>query len=245
MGERYLRAPDRLPGVGCGRQGLDDRARDVRREPAGRAGRLVPAALERGARSRLPLAHQQSAPGARADRHLQPLPLRGGGRAAGPSRVDRGAAPPARTARQGLLEGTLRRHQRVRAPPRSQRDEGREVLPPRSKDEQKRRFMARLDTPGKEWKFKASDVAERAHWDEYMQAFEDAITATSTAWAPWYVIPADHKPVMQAIVAAHPRRHDPGARAVLARGVGQGPGSERRGPQATRGRGGVTVALRP
>ena len=70
-----------------------------------------------------------------------------------------------------------------------------------SKEEQKRRFIARLDTPGKEWKFKASDVAERAHWDEYMQAFEDAITATSTAWAPWYVIPADHKPVMQAIVA--------------------------------------------
>ncbi len=70
-----------------------------------------------------------------------------------------------------------------------------------SKAEQKRRFMARLDTPGKEWKFKASDVAERAHWDEYIQAFEDAITATSTTWAPWYVIPADHKPVMQAIVA--------------------------------------------
>jgi PPK2 family polyphosphate:nucleotide phosphotransferase len=70
-----------------------------------------------------------------------------------------------------------------------------------SKDEQKRRFVARLDTPGKEWKFKASDVAERGHWDEYMQAFEDAITATSTAWAPWYVIPADHKPVMQAIAA--------------------------------------------
>src|SRR5262245_14678722 len=70
-----------------------------------------------------------------------------------------------------------------------------------SKDEQKRRFLARLDTPGKEWKFKASDVAERAHWDEYMRAFEDAITATSTAWAPWYVIPADHKHVMQAIVA--------------------------------------------
>ncbi len=70
-----------------------------------------------------------------------------------------------------------------------------------SKEEQKRRFIARLDTPGKEWKFKASDVAERAHWDEYMQAFEDAITATSTTWAPWYVIPADHKPVMQAIVA--------------------------------------------
>ena len=70
-----------------------------------------------------------------------------------------------------------------------------------SKAEQKHRFLARLDTPGKEWKFKASDVAERAYWDENMRAFEDAITATSKAWAPWYVIPADHKQVMQAMVA--------------------------------------------
>ena len=70
-----------------------------------------------------------------------------------------------------------------------------------SKEVQKRRFLARLDTPGKEWKFNAADVAERARWDEYMQAFEDAITATSTPWAPWYVIPADHKKVTQALVA--------------------------------------------
>jgi polyphosphate kinase 2 (PPK2 family) len=62
--------------------------------------------------------------------------------------------------------------------------------------------MARLDNPGKQWKFSAADVAERAHWDEYMRAYEEAITATSTPWAPWYVIPADHKPVMQAMVAA-------------------------------------------
>ena len=71
-----------------------------------------------------------------------------------------------------------------------------------SKAEQKRRFLARLDTPGKEWKFNAADVAERALWDEYMQAYEKAITATSTPWAPWYVIPADRKRVMQAMVAA-------------------------------------------
>ena len=71
-----------------------------------------------------------------------------------------------------------------------------------SKEEQKRRFIARLDTPGKEWKFKAADVAERARWDDYMQAFEEAITATSTAWAPWYVIPADNKAVLQAIVVS-------------------------------------------
>jgi len=71
-----------------------------------------------------------------------------------------------------------------------------------SKAEQKRRFLARLDQPHKEWKFNANDVVERRHWDEYMAAFEDAITATSTEWAPWYVIPADHKHVMQAMVAA-------------------------------------------
>jgi PPK2 family polyphosphate:nucleotide phosphotransferase len=71
-----------------------------------------------------------------------------------------------------------------------------------SKAEQKRRFMARLDQPNKLWKFSAADVTERARWEEYMQAYEAAITATSTDWAPWYVIPADHKHVMQAMVAA-------------------------------------------
>jgi PPK2 family polyphosphate:nucleotide phosphotransferase len=71
-----------------------------------------------------------------------------------------------------------------------------------SRDEQKRRFLARLDRPGKEWKFNAADVAERARWDEYMTAYEYALTATSTPWAPWYVIPADHKRLAQALVAA-------------------------------------------
>jgi PPK2 family polyphosphate:nucleotide phosphotransferase len=71
-----------------------------------------------------------------------------------------------------------------------------------SKEEQKRRFLARLDNPDKIWKFKAGDVAVRSHWDAYMQAYEDAITATSTEWAPWYVLPADHKHVMQALTAA-------------------------------------------
>jgi len=70
-----------------------------------------------------------------------------------------------------------------------------------SKEVQKQRFLARLDTPGKEWKFNAADVEERARWDDYMRAFEDALTATSTPWAPWYVIPADHKWLTQALVA--------------------------------------------
>jgi PPK2 family polyphosphate:nucleotide phosphotransferase len=71
-----------------------------------------------------------------------------------------------------------------------------------SKEVQKQRFIARLDTPGKEWKFNAADVVERGHWDAYMGAFEDALTGTSTPWAPWYVIPADHKRLTQALVAA-------------------------------------------
>jgi PPK2 family polyphosphate:nucleotide phosphotransferase len=70
-----------------------------------------------------------------------------------------------------------------------------------SRAEQRRRFLRRLDRPHKEWKFNAADVAERQRWDDYMAAFEEAITATSTPWAPWYVIPADHKHVMQAMVA--------------------------------------------
>ena len=68
-------------------------------------------------------------------------------------------------------------------------------------DKEEARFIARLETPGKEWKFNAGDVAERAHWDAYMSAFEDALTATSSPWAPWYVIPADHKRLTQALVA--------------------------------------------
>ncbi|RIQ36950.1 PPK2 family polyphosphate kinase [Jiangella rhizosphaerae] len=71
-----------------------------------------------------------------------------------------------------------------------------------SKDEQHRRFMARLDNPNKEWKFNAADVAERALWQDYQAAYEAALSATSTDWAPWYVVPADQKSVTQALVAA-------------------------------------------
>jgi len=70
-----------------------------------------------------------------------------------------------------------------------------------SPEEQKRRFLARLDDPGKNWKFNSGDIAERKHWDSYMQAFEAALNATSRPWAPWYAIPADNKPYMRARVA--------------------------------------------
>jgi PPK2 family polyphosphate:nucleotide phosphotransferase len=70
-----------------------------------------------------------------------------------------------------------------------------------SKKEQKKRFLARLDDPAKHWKFSAADVKERRYWDDYQAAFEEAIAATSTDWAPWYVVPADHKWISRAVVA--------------------------------------------
>jgi PPK2 family polyphosphate:nucleotide phosphotransferase len=62
-----------------------------------------------------------------------------------------------------------------------------------SMEEQKRRFLARLDEPEKNWKFSAGDVKERGHWDEYQRAYEDAIAHTSTKHAPWHIVPADNK----------------------------------------------------
>ncbi|MCE9562154.1 MAG: polyphosphate kinase 2 family protein [Planctomycetes bacterium] len=70
-----------------------------------------------------------------------------------------------------------------------------------SKDEQKRRFLERLERPEKNWKFSASDMAERGFWDDYTKAYEDALAATSTGPAPWYVIPADYKWITRAVVA--------------------------------------------
>jgi len=70
-----------------------------------------------------------------------------------------------------------------------------------SRDEQKRRFLARLDDPNKNWKFEPGDVVERRHWDDYMNAYEHALNGTSRPWAPWYAIPADDKAYMQARVA--------------------------------------------
>jgi PPK2 family polyphosphate:nucleotide phosphotransferase len=62
-----------------------------------------------------------------------------------------------------------------------------------SREEQRRRFLARIDKPQKNWKFTAADVRERAHWNAYQKAYADVLSNTSTEWAPWYVIPADHK----------------------------------------------------
>jgi PPK2 family polyphosphate:nucleotide phosphotransferase len=82
-----------------------------------------------------------------------------------------------------------------------------------SKEEQRRRFLARAEQQRKRWKFSAGDVAERAHWDDHQRAYDEALRATSTPEAPWYVIPADHKwfarTAVAAIVTAHLRAMRP------------------------------------
>ena len=75
-----------------------------------------------------------------------------------------------------------------------------------SKEEQRKRLLARLEDPAKYWKFSPSDLAERAHFGEYQQAYEATLSATSTPDAPWYVVPADHKYLLRALaggVLAH------------------------------------------
>jgi PPK2 family polyphosphate:nucleotide phosphotransferase len=71
-----------------------------------------------------------------------------------------------------------------------------------SKQEQKERFLKRLDEPERNWKFSTSDVAERQHWDEYQDAYQSLIRATATKQAPWYVVPADHKWFSRLVVAS-------------------------------------------
>src|SRR5260221_556790 len=71
-----------------------------------------------------------------------------------------------------------------------------------SKKEQKRRFLERAEEPEKNWKFSGSDMAEREHWDEYLDAYEDMIRNTATKHSPWYVVPANNKWFTRVVVAA-------------------------------------------
>jgi polyphosphate kinase 2 (PPK2 family) len=70
-----------------------------------------------------------------------------------------------------------------------------------SKAEQKKRFLARLDDPNKNWKFSSNDAKEREFWDQYMKAYEETIRNTATDYAPWYVVPADNKWFTRVVVA--------------------------------------------
>ncbi|HEY5237061.1 MAG TPA: ADP-polyphosphate phosphotransferase [Rhizomicrobium sp.] len=70
-----------------------------------------------------------------------------------------------------------------------------------SKDEQRKRFLARIDDPAKNWKFSSNDITERGFWDDYRKAYEDCLSATSTKHSPWYVVPADDKENARLIVS--------------------------------------------
>jgi len=71
-----------------------------------------------------------------------------------------------------------------------------------SREEQRKRFLSRIDEPAKRWKFSMNDVQERKYWNDYMAAYEEMISETSTSYAPWYVVPADYKHITWLVVAA-------------------------------------------
>jgi polyphosphate kinase 2 (PPK2 family) len=97
-----------------------------------------------------------------------------------------------------------RRYEHIRSFERMLVEEGTTILKVFlnvSRDEQRARLQERIDDPDKSWKFRRADLEVRARWDEYQEAYEEAITATSTDWAPWQVVPADHKWVRDVAVA--------------------------------------------
>lgn len=97
-----------------------------------------------------------------------------------------------------------RRHRHIREFERMLTDEGTTVVKVflhLSEDEQRARLQARIDDPEKNWKFKRTDLDTRRLWDDYQERYEEAITATSSEWAPWYVVPADRKWVRDVAVA--------------------------------------------
>jgi polyphosphate kinase 2 (PPK2 family) len=71
------------------------------------------------------------------------------------------------------------------------------------REEQKKRLQARLDDPRKRWKFNPGDVEERKYWDDYMKAYEDVLNKTSTSWAPWVIVPSNHKWFRNMVVATY------------------------------------------
>ena len=141
-------------------------------------------------------------PGARPHRHLQPLLLRGDPGGAGASGfLAKQKLPPELVTKDIWKE----RFEDIRNFERYLTRNGvaiRKFFLHVSKEEQKKRFLERLDEPEKNWKFSANDAKERGHWDDYMEAYEDMIRNTATKEAPWYVVPADNKWFTRVVVAA-------------------------------------------
>ena len=183
LGRGQAQGPRRPPGDRRGRQGRHAPPRHGRVQPAGLSRHRVQGAVGRGARPRLPVARPPARPRQGRDRRLQPLPLRGRPRRSRP-----------RHRPEGRLVAPLRPDQRVRAScsPRKARRSSSSSSTSTS-DEQRERFQARLDDPTKRWKFRLGDLEERKHWDDYIAAYEDALSRCSTDKAPWYVIPSNKK----------------------------------------------------
>ena len=150
-------------------------------------------AVRGGTRPRLPVAARPPAARPGADRHLQQIPLRGSPRRAGaPAEPGPPEAPPAGQGRR-RVEAPVPGDQRLGALPGGQRHQGGQAVPQRVQEEQRTRFLKRIDRPEKNWKFSASDARERRYWDDYQRAHAEMLTHTSTGWAPWHVLPADHR----------------------------------------------------
>ena len=156
-----------------------------------------------GTGARFSLAHHARPAGARQDRHLQPLLLRGSADRARASRD----FPQRRACRTRCIDEKKVWHDRYRSIVDLERHlhaNGTRIVKfflHLSKEEQRKRFLARIDEPDKNWKFSADDITERGFWKDYMKAYEECLSATSTEHAPWYVVPADDKENARLIVS--------------------------------------------
>ena len=158
--------------------------------PAGVEGQRLRRALGRGARSRLPLAHPSPHASEGPDRRVQPQPLRGRARRA------RQAAGPAGGVAQAVCPHPPFREMLS--------DEGTAIVKlflHTSSEEQRKRLQDRIDSHDERWKFRLGDLEDRKLWPDYMRAYRDALARTSTAAAPWYVVPGDRKWVRNLTVA--------------------------------------------
>ena len=161
---------------------------------------VIPVTLAGGARPRLPLAYLEGSARAWTHRHLQPLSLRGGHCSPGPPGMARATEAAARAARAGAVGGALRGHQYLRAPPRPERNQDREVLPPRVQEGTEGAFPRPAGHPGQRVEVQRSRRRREGALGRLHGRIRVALTATSTPWAPWHVVPADHKWLTQALI---------------------------------------------
>jgi hypothetical protein len=191
-----------LSGNGrCGKR-RRDQARHVRHQSAGLPGLLIQEPISGGSQARLSLALSEVFAGTGADRHFQSQLLRRDSRCPGSPRVDGKAKDPAVLITKNVWED---RYEDIRNIERYLTRNGvviRKFFLHVSADEQKKRFLERLDSPAKNWKFSSNDSRERGFWKEYMKAYEDMICNTATDDAPWFVVPADNKWFTRVVVAA-------------------------------------------